>query len=275
MVTCNHRQFVKRAIESVLAQTYGDWKLCIIDDRSIDGTQAVLREFLDSRVRIICRDTAGGICAAYRQGMSVCTGEYLAFLEGDDEWLPTNLHEKMEVFAQYPELGVVYSNVTIEGAGIAARKKRYLRTILSVPAGRPFDAAKYAFHMNPIPTFSAAIVRRGLLANADTVYPCSRDEIWLDWFFWNHVSLTTRFYFLSGRLVVWRHHAGSLYGRMEKGRLFQGKSREIGLRFRFLWQAWQKPLSAGRKIAITAAFCRGLAMSVANLLHPANFALQK
>jgi glycosyltransferase involved in cell wall biosynthesis len=257
MVTCNQERFVRRAIESVLAQTYRDWELVVIDDASTDGTQEALREFDDPRIRLICRQTNGGLLEAYRQGLNACTGEYLAFCEGDDEWSPGNLAEKMDVFKRHPEVGLVYSNVNLDGPEpVCESKRQYLCRILSVAVNRPFDASLFVSYMNPVPAFSAVVVKRELLRGLE--YPSEKDQAWLDWFFWNQISYRAPFFFLPQPLVIWRHHLDSLYGRMEKRGSARVKSTEIRLRFRFLWQAWGQRLPAGRKIAITVRFFLGL-----------------
>jgi glycosyltransferase involved in cell wall biosynthesis len=258
MVTYNQERFVRRAVESVLAQTYRDFELVVIDDASTDGTQETLKDLSDPRIRVICRQTNGGLLEAYRQGIDACAGEYLAFLEGDDEWLPGNLAEKMDVFQRYPEVGLVYSNVNLDvPEPVCEAKRQYLCRILSVPVNRPFDASLFVSYMNPIPAFSAVVVKRELLRELE--YPSEQEQAWLDWFFWNRISYRAPFFFLPQPLVIWRHHADSLYGRMEKQGSARVKSTEVRLRFRFLRQAWRQRLPAGKKIAITARFFLGMA----------------
>ena len=88
--TYNRGYIIKKSIESVLAQTYTNFELIIVDDGSTDNTKQVIDEFKDYRIRYIFQNNAGA-CAARNKGISVSKGKYIAFHDSDDEWFPDKL----------------------------------------------------------------------------------------------------------------------------------------------------------------------------------------
>lgn len=263
MVTYNHETSVRQAVASVLAQSPADFELVICDDASTDGTVAFLRGLGDSRIRVLFHDRNRGIAESYRDGIAVCRGKYLAFLEGDDAWERTNLQEKTAVLDREPGVGLVYSNVTLEAdEAVRASKRFYLRAVMSVPHSRPFDPSAYLAARNLIPTFSSVVMRRELADGF--VYPPERFQTWLDWFLWNHAGSRTLFFFCPERLVVWRHHPAGAYGRESAKGYWRLKACEAGLRLRFLCRAWGARISLGKKIGITFSFVRGACAAAAS-----------
>jgi glycosyltransferase involved in cell wall biosynthesis len=91
--TYNHEAFVERCIRSVLAQTFQDWELLIVDDGSTDRTGELVRSFADPRVRYRRQERAGlaGLARTYNTALDDARGELVAILEGDDYWPPHKL----------------------------------------------------------------------------------------------------------------------------------------------------------------------------------------
>lgn len=107
--TYNRANQMVRSISSVLGQTYGDFELIIVDDASSDNTAEIMASFDDERVKCIRREQNGGAAAARNTGIRAATGEFVAFNDSDDEWLPDKLERQMEVFEIVPsKVGVVY-----------------------------------------------------------------------------------------------------------------------------------------------------------------------
>lgn len=91
----NREPYVGQAIASVLAQTFGDFELVVIDDGSTDGTRDVVHSFGDQRIRLLCLESNGGIARARNAGVDAARGNYLAFLDSDDVARPTRLAEQV------------------------------------------------------------------------------------------------------------------------------------------------------------------------------------
>lgn len=89
--TYNRARLIAGSVFSVLGQSFGDLELVIVDDGSTDDTATVVAGFADPRVRYIRRERNGGVAAARNTGVQVARGQYLAFQDSDDEWLPAKL----------------------------------------------------------------------------------------------------------------------------------------------------------------------------------------
>ncbi|GAB6989810.1 glycosyltransferase family 2 protein [Paenibacillus pini] len=102
MPTYNRAQIISGAIESILHQSYVNWELIVVDDRSTDHTENVIREWTrtDARIRYVYNDREKGPGGARNTGMLAAKGEYLAFLDSDDEWYPCHLADSMKTLMQ-------------------------------------------------------------------------------------------------------------------------------------------------------------------------------
>lgn len=93
----NREDTIKRAVDSVLCQTYSDIEVIVVDDGSTDNTVKVVSEYQDKRVRIICQKERGGANKARNTGIANAKGEYIAFQDSDDEWLPDKLRSQLDL----------------------------------------------------------------------------------------------------------------------------------------------------------------------------------
>ncbi|ROO66098.1 teichuronic acid biosynthesis glycosyltransferase TuaG [Vibrio crassostreae] len=102
MPTFNVAHIVADTIQSVVKQTYSNWELIIVDDCSCDSTVSVLSEYADkdSRIRVISNPTNSGAGVSRNNGITISTGQYLAFLDSDDIWLPTKLADQLDFMKQ-------------------------------------------------------------------------------------------------------------------------------------------------------------------------------
>ena len=85
--TYRRPEFLRKAIESVLRQTFRDFELIVVDDFSGGNTSEVVRTFTDTRIRFVQHKTRRGGAVARNTGIGKAQGKYIAFLDDDDEWL--------------------------------------------------------------------------------------------------------------------------------------------------------------------------------------------
>jgi len=108
--THDRSSLLKRAIQSVQNQTFHDFEIIIVDDASTDETTEVVREFEDKRIKYVRHEQTRGAPAARNTAVRISNGEYIAFLDDDDEWLPQKLEMQMTAFrAAMSDVGVIYS----------------------------------------------------------------------------------------------------------------------------------------------------------------------
>ncbi len=105
----NCERFIGQAIDSVLAQSYNDFELLIVDDGSTDGTVDLCRQYLDARIRILSQPHRG-LPGARNTGIRNARGRYLAFLDAHDLWAPDKLALHVHHLQSRPLLGVSYSH---------------------------------------------------------------------------------------------------------------------------------------------------------------------
>jgi glycosyltransferase involved in cell wall biosynthesis len=107
--TYERADLVERAIDSVLAQTFPNFELVVVDDASGDETPAVVRGYDDNRVEYIRHEVNRHVSAARNTGIARAKGRYVAFLDDDDEWLPTKLEKQVVLLEEAPEhIGLAY-----------------------------------------------------------------------------------------------------------------------------------------------------------------------
>lgn len=107
----NSEETISEAVRSVIVQSYENWELLIIDDCSTDETVQVMEEYLrDSRIRLIKTDKSVGKPYYPRNfGIRESKGQYIAFLDSDDIWLPNKLESQIPLFKD-EKTAVVFSN---------------------------------------------------------------------------------------------------------------------------------------------------------------------
>lgn len=126
--TYNSERFLRRAIDSIVNQTFRDWELIIVDDASTDGTKKIISDYCrkDKRMKaVFSEENSGSGARPINKGLEIAQGELIAFLESDDEWLPQKLEKQLEFLDDLNRESVVGCNFfeVTEGAGRVAIKK--------------------------------------------------------------------------------------------------------------------------------------------------------
>lgn len=98
--TYNGSKYIKRAIESVIAQSFSDWELLVIDDGSIDNTKDIVSEYInkDKRIIYLKNEQNSGIQKTLNKGIKEAKGDYIARIDDDDEWIDANKLKKQVEF---------------------------------------------------------------------------------------------------------------------------------------------------------------------------------
>ena len=97
----NGEKYLRQAVESVLAQSFANWELLIIDDASTDGSTSIAEEYCaqDSRIKLLhTQHSTGKPATARNVGIKAATGRFIAFLDCDDQWLPHKLEHQLPLF---------------------------------------------------------------------------------------------------------------------------------------------------------------------------------
>ncbi len=111
----NKEKSIKSTIESVLAQTYKDFELIVVDDGSTDGSADVVKCFDDKRIRLISKKN-GGVSSARNEGIKNAQSEYVSFLDADDIWDENYLENVNQLIHDFPNAGIWGVNCGFETA---------------------------------------------------------------------------------------------------------------------------------------------------------------
>jgi len=109
----NKEAYIRRALNSVLAQSFEDWECIVVDDGSTDRSPDIVAEINDQRIRLV-RQVNSGPSAARNRGAREAQGEWIALLDADDYWLGDHLQTLAGLIERYPQCGVVGSNYWYE-----------------------------------------------------------------------------------------------------------------------------------------------------------------
>ena len=212
MPVYNTAKYIEAAIDSVLAQTFTNFELLIIDDEGTDNSIDLSRAYDDRRIRIISQRNRG-LAGARNTGIRHAAGEIIALLDSDDIWEPSKLEKHVAHLRTNPEVGVSYAaSAMIDDDG------HFLR-IVQRPKLKNVTA-RDVFLRNPVGNGSAAVLRRAAL---DDIAFLSLDREELDYFdptfrqsedieCWCRIALMTSWKFegIDGALTQYRINEGGL-----------------------------------------------------------------
>lgn len=122
----NKKPHIKRCIKSVLSQTFNNYEIICVDDASTDGSKDVLNEFNSDSIQVISRTEPGpGGYAARNEGIMNARGEWIAFLDADDEWLPDHLANLFAFISRNPNIKFLSSGWCVYESGSISENSFY------------------------------------------------------------------------------------------------------------------------------------------------------
>jgi glycosyltransferase involved in cell wall biosynthesis len=171
--TYNRADLVQEALASVKAQTYRDFEVVVVDDGGTDGTSEVLSAWRE--IRVLRHPSPRGVAAARNTGVAAARGQWLAFLDSDDLWLPEKLARQIFWLEGQPELLICQTEETWVRRGVRVNKPSTHRKV----AGSIFLPSLRRCMISP----SAVILHRRLFENHggfDATLPAAEDyDLWL------------------------------------------------------------------------------------------------
>jgi len=290
----NGERTIGRAIDSALGQRFGpEFEVIVIDDGSTDGTAEVLRRFGDRIIAI--RGEHKGVSAARNAGARIARGDYLAFLDADDEWTPEKLGRTVPLLEEAPECVLAYHDAAeVDGAGRIQRGSCYPQRY-SPPSFEEMLTPRG--HVNPLLTCTI-VIRRSVfdrcggfneeMAACEDTYTWIRAREYGPFAFVPEVLARREFGLSAPREEWYIAGAGALNRAMREryGSRFRGDFQFEILR----WSAWSAYRRGDRRTAIrrylaalrldpfapktyaflaVALFPRKLVSAVASLIHGA------
>lgn len=211
VTTYNQETFIAAAIESVLAQTFSDYEVIVVDDGSTDRTPQELARF-EGRARII-RQPNQGIAGSRNTGIRQATGEFLAFLDGDDLWEHDKLERQVAAAREHPQSGLI----VVDGVQFSGSEVR-LPSLVTSPMRDRFacqDSVTLRCYpdivaRNPISTTSQIMIPRSVFDTVGLSNPAF--AVCSDWDLYIRIAARYELTFLSQKLTKWRYLETSASG---------------------------------------------------------------
>lgn len=198
--TYNSAHFLPAAVDSVLAQTFRDFEVLVIDDGSTDETAKVMHRYGDP-VRDI-RQANGGVAVARNRGIAMARGRFVAFLDADDHWHPNKLEHQLAALAghrgRYQACFTAYHLVSRNPVPLGVHRAQAIGKTLNALLTRG----------NVVGTPSTVLVERSLFQTAGAFDP--KLSQCADWDMWVRLAKQTEFLYIDEPLVYYRQHEGNM-----------------------------------------------------------------
>lgn len=200
MSVYNGEEYLRDAIDSILRQTFTDFEFIIIDDGSTDQTLKIIKQYRDSRIRLVSRENRG-LIASLNEGIDLAKADYIARQDADDISMPTRFEKQFAYLKSHQEtavLGSSFSMINEKGQELA---------IFGVPCNDT-DIKRALFFRNPLAHGSVFLNRRMILqlgAYPTGVGPIEDYELWARVF--NHDRV---FSAIPEVLYRWRHNLNGI-----------------------------------------------------------------
>jgi len=214
----NGGKFIGQAIDSVLKQTFRDLEIVVVDDGSTDETPSVVAQFSDRILYL--RQENQGVSVARNTGIEAARGDYLAFLDADDVWLPHKLQRQVECLNKQ-------SNVSAVGCGhyVADRELNVLEEKIPLHSQSPLDDL-LLFRSNHGLCSSTLLVKKNVIYRVGNFDPSLSTSA--DWDLAIRIAHRYEVAFVAEALVYYRQHDANMHqnvGRMERDmRVVLGKA---------------------------------------------------
>jgi glycosyltransferase involved in cell wall biosynthesis len=219
IIFLNEADFLEEAVDSVLAQTYEQWELLLVDDGSSDGsTQIALKYCARNHAKICYLEHPGhknlGMSASRNLGILHANGKYIAFLDADDVWLPEKLQFQIQIMESQPTAGMVYGN-TLYWHGWTGREKDKQRDYvpdLGIEPNRlfqpPYLLSRYLSGQSAVPCTCSIMIRTEVIrkiAGFEESFP----GMYEDQVFYAKLSASEPVFVSDTCLDKYRQHSGS------------------------------------------------------------------
>ena len=212
IVPCyNYGRYVSECLHSILAQQVQDFEIIVINDASQDDTGHVVRSFTDPSIRYIEHAENRGLVACLEEGVANATGEFVARIDADDVYEPWFLSETLPIFAQYPEVALVYGDARAIGEDGTPVANEWIDRIIPSAHGGDFKGNEFLKQLRsytiPAP---ATIARRDACRSALPFPEWFEAPAISDWFWNGRIMRHHESYHRAKVLARYRVHGRSM-----------------------------------------------------------------
>lgn len=208
LIPCfNQENLIAETVLSALNQSYENIEVVVSDDASTDSTPQLLKDLQKQyhpRLKVFLHDTNLGVTKNHTRGLLECTGEYIAFLDGDDLFLPEKIEKQVDFMSERPECTICYHDVDVFDSGTGSNLYSWSDRI-GVREGNIKDLIRFG---NFLPAVSVMVRKKDLP-------PAGYDErikVYSDWFLWLGALYNGkgRICYMEDVLAKYRRHSENL-----------------------------------------------------------------
>ena len=232
----NKRASIEKTLHSLKAQTYTDFEVVIIDDGSTDESAEATRKVTGLNIRLFRQQNAG-VSAARNRGIAEAKGEYIAFLDADDDWHQDYLHTMTEMATTYPDCDVIASNYNFCNHSKAISPTILRKMQLNGTSGRLTNYFEVASCSHPPLWTSAVMVRKSAIESVGG-FPVGikSGEDLLTW-----ARLACKYRIAYTTRVGAIYNLGKGYDFANKPPRSQDRDDQVGKGLLSLWKAYNTP----------------------------------
>jgi len=203
----NGQEYLREAIDSVYCQTYPDWEIIFFDNASTDRSAEIANSY-DERLRYFRSERAIPLGSARNHALQKASGEYIAFLDTDDVWLPAKLEKQVALMESNPTVGLVHSDVVNLNQREGERISHFALLGHKPPRGRVFG---YLLKFNALSMPS--VMLRTMALRAQPEWFDERFEIYPDFDLFRRIAHDWGCDYVDEPLAIYRLHTASSSAR--------------------------------------------------------------
>ncbi len=208
MAAYNAERFIGKAITSILKQTWKDFELIIVEDRSKDSTWQVIKKYApkDARIRTFRNRVNMGGCKTLNRGMMLARGKYVAVMDNDDWSYPNRLKKQVAFLEKHPKVGIVGGTMKIiDENGKVIAKRTYQRTDKKIRA----NIFRYSPFSHPLIMMRRSVLKIVGYGNCDFA-PADDYELYF------RIGTVSKFANLKETVLKYRVVSGSMTQKYTK-----------------------------------------------------------
>jgi glycosyltransferase involved in cell wall biosynthesis len=213
--TYNRSKLLRKTVQSVLDQTYKDYEILVVNNSSTDDTKEMLESLKDPRIHILDIQNQGVIAKSRNLGMRSAQGEYIAFLDDDDLWLPEKLEKQTAYLEEHPEYDLVYTPVWTIDENDA--RKEYLKIKRDPVDGRIFYELVRGNYISTL----TVMIRKTLLSDIGLFSEDPALRSIEDYDYWLRIALKKQIGFIDEPLALYRVHSSGVSKTVNESKLNQ------------------------------------------------------
>jgi glycosyltransferase involved in cell wall biosynthesis len=212
----NHVRYLEQRMESLLAQTYPQMEIIVIEDASLDNSLAVLRRYEgDQRVKLVVREKNGGWVTVSNQGIELASGEFILFANCDDACAPPMIERLVDAMRVHPTAGIAFCRSLfvderdcVMGEDFATRETAFRRLCVADTLISAAQMSRFLLDSCVIPNLSAALFRRECFVKVGNL--SAEYQVCSDWDLFFRITACFDVAYVSAPLNRFRQHATTI-----------------------------------------------------------------